>query len=117
MVLARFIVISVLMGTLAACASSPTPFRDDVDLFADGVKTSVDAYHGSKLFYVSYLESLELRSLLRSRPALLDGPQRGACMKAIVKWQNDWDRTKGIGATAYDNGRREYCHAAACTEP
>lgn len=100
----RGVVIVAALMALAGCGGSPSGLVSDVEVFSAGVGKAEATYREERAFYVSYLEGLETRDLLRERPALLDGPTLGACNAWISEWQNQWDGKKGVGATSYKEG-------------
>jgi len=100
----NLIVVGVALA-LAGCGGSLSRFLNDVEVFSADVGKAGSAYREERDFYVSYLEGLETRALLRERPKLSDGPEVGACDAWISEWQGQWDKNKKeVDATAYLQG-------------
>lgn len=102
--LTRLGLVALVTVALAACAS-PQRFKGDVELFAAAVDNAAKAYDLQGQQVQAYVTEVEMRRLLRIRPALQDGPNFGDCRKIETSWQNkadaEWERSGGIDPDDY----------------
>lgn len=109
----RTLILLAVVTLLDACTVTPTQYRGDTDVFADGIDNAVIAYSEEQNHYLTYLNVLEMRKLMRDRPSLIDGPDYGACGDSIVAWRNEWDAESGIAGPDYDDGLNRLLSACA----